>query len=278
MIIPALSLTIIFGKSRSLLHRSKNRPVFPVYNRYAYTMNQDSGSTRKLIIAIDGPAGAGKSTIAAQLARRLGYVNLESGAMYRALALQAIENDTSFDDEPALVKLADASRIQLEPTITGNRTLLSGKDVSARIRERDVPEGASRISVHPKVREWMVSHQRAMGAGGGVVMEGRDIGTKVFPDADLKIFLDADPVVREQRRMAQQKIAGEVAANVAAELRERDKRDRTRAASPLVAAQDAVVIDSTSMSEGDVLARVEGLARERQGLGIGARSERVRKA
>jgi cytidylate kinase len=215
--------------------------------------------SRKLIIAIDGPAGAGKSTIASRLARKLDYVNLESGAMYRALALQAIENDTSFDDEAALVKLADASRIQLEPTLGGNRTLLDGKDVSARIRERDVTEGASRVSVHPKVRRWMVEHQRALGANGGIVMEGRDIGTKVFPDADLKIFLDADPVVREQRRMAQQKIQGEVAAGVAAELRERDQRDRTRAASPLVAADDAVVINSTAMSEDDVLAQVESL-------------------
>jgi len=164
--------------------------------------------------------------------------------------------------------LAEASRIQLEPTVGGNRTLLDGKDVSARIRERDVTEGASRISVHPKVRVWMVAHQREMGLGGGIVMEGRDIGTKVFPDADLKIFLDADPVIREQRRMAQQKISGEVAAKVAADLRERDKRDRTRAASPLVAAPDAVVIDSTSMSEDDVLAKVEELAREKEGLRV----------
>jgi CMP/dCMP kinase len=155
--------------------------------------------------------------------------------------------------------LADASRIQLEPTLGGNRTLLDGKDVSARIRERDVTEGASRVSVHPKVRQWMVEHQRALGANGGIVMEGRDIGSKVFPDADLKIFLDADPVVREQRRMAQQKIKGEVAASVAAELRERDQRDRTRAASPLIAAEDAVVINSTAMSEDDVLAQVESL-------------------
>jgi CMP/dCMP kinase len=225
-------------------------------------------SSRKLIIAIDGPAGAGKSTIASRLARKLGYVNLESGAMYRALALKAIEWDVSFDDEAALRKLAESSRVLLEPTVGGNRVLLEGKDVSTRIRERDVTEAASRVSVHPAVREWMVARQQEMGKGGGVVMEGRDIGTKVFPDADLKIFLDADPVVREQRRLDQQKIKGApAAASIAAELRERDQRDRTRASSPLIAASDAVVIDSTNLTEDQVLERIQEMVQQRMARG-----------
>lgn len=221
----------------------------------------DAKTSRGLIIAVDGPAGAGKSTIASRLARKLGYVNLESGAMYRALALKAIEWDISFDDGPALRKLAESSRIALEPTLGGNRVLLDGKDVSSRIRERDVTEAASRVSVHPAVREWMVARQQTMGKDGGVVMEGRDIGTKVFPHADLKIFLDADPVVREQRRLDQQHVKGPSAQSIAAELRERDRRDRTRATSPLVPAPDAVIIDSTNLSEDQVLSRVDELLR-----------------
>jgi cytidylate kinase len=220
-------------------------------------------ASRKLIIAIDGPAGAGKSTIASRLARKLGYVNLESGAMYRALALKAIDWDVSFDDAAALRKLAENSRIGLEPTLGGNRVLLDGKDVSSRIRERDVTEAASRVSVHPAVREYLVARQQEMGKGGGVVMEGRDIGTMVFPHADLKIFLDADPVVREQRRLDQQKVKGPSAQSIATELRERDQRDRTRATSPLVAAEDAVRIDSTLLTEDQVLERIERLVREK---------------
>src|SRR5258708_15446331 len=158
---------------------------------------------KKIIIAIDGPAGSGKSTLASLLAKKYNYVNIETGAMYRALGLKAIETGMSLDDEAALLELARTSLIQLIPNPEGNRVLLDGADVTHRIREQDVTDAASRVSVHPKVREWMVNSQRAMGTGGGVVMEGRDIGTKVFPNAEGKIFLYAHPEVRGNRLLQQ---------------------------------------------------------------------------
>jgi len=146
---------------------------------------------REPIIAIDGPAGAGKSTVARHLAQHFGLLYLETGAMYRAFALKAILSDQDFDDAAALERLARITEVRLEADRAGNRVYLDGEDVTERIRDSDVTQGASRVSVHPAIRAWMVNLQRELGRKGGVVMEGRDIGTVVFPDADVKVFLDA---------------------------------------------------------------------------------------
>jgi cytidylate kinase len=251
------------------------------------TQSEAVKKRQRPVIAIDGPAGAGKSTLAAHLARRFGFLNLETGAMYRALALKAIENDYAFDEEAPLLDLAVSTRITLEPQIEGNRVLLDNIDVSRRIREQDVTSAASQISIHPHLRAWMVQQQRALGEAGGVVMEGRDIGTAVFPDAEVKIFLDAAPEVRGNRRFRQatpesiaavhpsirqnaarqapdfltpgQQRAAEEA--VIRDLKERDYRDRHRAESPLQPAADAIILDSTAMTLQEVLARAEEIVR-----------------
>lgn len=222
-----------------------------------------SGPARKRpVIAIDGPAGAGKSTLAAHLARVFGFLNLETGAMYRAFALKAMRAGTPLSTEPALVELAGRTQIVLEPGTHGNRVLLDGADVTTMVRDPEVTAAASQVSVHPDVRAWMVEQQRAMALEGGVVMEGRDIGTVVFRDAEVKLFLDASPEIRGERRFRQGGGAGpETQQAVVTELRERDARDRNRVESPLRAADDAVVLDSTVMSLEEMLRRAEAIVR-----------------
>ena len=184
--------------------------------------------------------------------------------MYRALALKAMLQHISFESGDDLLRLVTATRIVLEPSAGGNRVLLDSSDVTARLREPEVTAAASLVSVHPGVRRWMVEQQRAMGEEGGVVMEGRDIGTVVFPDAEVKIFLDATPDVRGGRRFEQAAPSpGETRGAMVRELRERDERDRNRAESPLRAAPDAVLVDSSHLSLEEVLARAERLVLER---------------
>jgi CMP/dCMP kinase len=217
-----------------------------------------------LIVAIDGPAGAGKSTVAARIAARYGLLNLETGAMYRAFALKAIQTDSDLDDREELGRLAERTRIRLLPAALGNRVFLDEVEVTKRIREPDVTAAASRVSVHPGIRQWMVAMQRLLGASNGIVMEGRDIGTKVFPNAQVKIFLDAATEVRGQRRYQQNGPgAAQQPESVLEQLRERDRRDRTRAESPLEAAPDAVIIDSTHLSLEEVVTRVEDIINQR---------------
>jgi cytidylate kinase len=212
----------------------------------------------KIIIAIDGPAGAGKSTIARYLARRFGLLNMETGAMYRAFALKALRAGVSLEDSKSLEGLAAGTSILLEPGEEDNRVLLDGEDVTGLIRNQDVTYAASRVSVWPAIRAWMVRLQQQMGAGGGVVMEGRDIGTVVFPNAEVKIFLDAAPEVRGMRRYDQLgSMPAQQPAEVIRDLQERDLRDRNRANSPLKPAPDAVLLDSTHLTLQEVLEAAE---------------------
>src|SRR4051794_28476206 len=219
---------------------------------------------KKIIVAIDGPAGAGKSTIARHLARHFGLLNLETGAMYRAFALKALRAEVPLGDSHALESLAAETDIRLESGGGENCVLLDGEDVTGLIRKPLVTDAASRVSVFPGIRSWMVKLQQQLGAEGGVVMEGRDIGTVVFPHADAKIFLDAAPEVRGLRRFDQ--LGPEPAQQpeeVIRELRERDRRDRNRADSPLRPAADAVVLDSTNMTLDQAVTAAEEIVAER---------------
>ncbi len=225
---------------------------------------------RRLIIAIDGPVGSGKSTAARRVAELLGYTYLDSGAMYRALAWKALRRGVPLDSVEKLEALARETRIDLEtvnvPGAASLRVRLDGADVTDAIRGADVSQAASKVAMFPSVRKLLVAEQRRAGERGGVVMEGRDIGTVVFPDADLKIYLDASAEVRAERRWRESQQKGEPIelARVVEAVRERDQRDREREASPLVRAQDAVVVDSTAMDIEETARLIVLLARERE--------------
>jgi cytidylate kinase len=222
-----------------------------------------------LIIAIDGPVGSGKSTLARRVAEMLAYIYIDTGAMYRAVALKAIRHSLPLDGRGGgdeLVALAGSTRIDLRAANGTQQVLLDGEDVSSAIRTPEVAQSASKVAVNGDVRQVLVAEQRRAGEAGGVVMEGRDIGSVVFPDAQLKIFLTASPEIRAERRWREHQQKGDSIdlARTLQEIRERDQRDRERATSPLVHAQDAVIVDSTAMEPEEVARLVVMLARERQ--------------
>lgn len=227
----------------------------------------------KLTIAIDGPAGSGKSSLAKRVAQILGYLYLDSGAMYRALALKALRKEVALEDVSRLEELARGTHFELKPPTreqeaagSKNRVFLDGEEVTQAIRMAEVAQAASRLATIAGVREILVAEQQCAGAGGGVVMEGRDIGTVVFPRAELKIFLEASPEVRAERRWKEHQEKGEAMtlAQVLKEVRERDRRDRERSVSPLVRASDAVLVDNTAMDVAETARLVVMLARERE--------------
>jgi cytidylate kinase len=226
----------------------------------------------RMNIAIDGPAGSGKSTVARRVAAMLGYLYLDSGAMYRAVALKALERGIPLGNDSELEALARDTRIELkapaaEQEAVGlkNRVFLDRREVTEEIRTREVAQAASRLATIAGVRKVLVAEQQRAGQGGGVVMEGRDIGTVVFPEAELKIFLEASPEVRAQRRWKEHQEKGEslTLLEVLQEVRERDKRDRERKVSPLVKAKDAVLVDNTAMGIEETARLIVFLANER---------------
>jgi cytidylate kinase len=218
--------------------------------------------SKRITVAIDGPAGAGKSTLARRIAAKLGYLYIDTGAMYRAVALWALRTNVALSDMHRLEQLAKEARIEFEAGT--ERVFLNGDDVSEAIRAPEVSEAASQVSVVPAVRRALVRKQREIGERASVVMEGRDIGTVVFPQATVKIFLDADADTRTGRRAAESSQPADV---VSRQIRERDRRDRTRAESPLVQAPDAVYVDTTGLSIDEVEAALLKIVRERTSNG-----------
>ena len=216
--------------------------------------------TRKLTIAIDGPSGVGKGTIARRVAARLGYRHLDTGAMYRAVAWAAVQKEIPPGEEVRVAELARNADIEVRDGFTG----IDGHDVTREIRTPEIDRAASAVARLARVRTVLVERQRKLGAGGGVVMEGRDIGTVVFPDADVKIYLDAAPEERARRRASDPAHAGDGTvplSEVATEMEARDRADSTRESSPLVAAPDAHVIDTTGLSIEEVTDRVLAIVR-----------------
>jgi CMP/dCMP kinase len=220
-----------------------------------------NGNRKRVVVAIDGPAGAGKSTIARRLAQRLGFTYIDTGAMYRAVALWGLRQGVDPADMHRMEQLALAAEIELSP----GRISLNGEDVTEAIRTPEVSSASSRIAIIPAVRRAMVAKQREIGDRTSVVMEGRDIGTVVFPDAAVKIFLDADPRERVRRRLADERARGGPVSEgqVAAQMKERDQRDSTRRDAPLSQAPDAVYIDSTAMPIEEVEEAILRIVRER---------------